>query len=71
MYEHHDKTQQAKKAEACRLQKSVTRKLSASAFDRDKNLSYLASDESIDEVLDNDGYHVVHANRNLPREIQD
>ena len=45
---------------------------SALAFDRDKNLFYLASDESIDEVLDDEGYHVVHANRNQsppPKEV--
>lgn len=41
---------------------------SAFDYDRDKNLSYLASDESIEEVLDEEGYHVVHANRNLSNE---
>lgn len=57
MHEQNEKTQ--------RNQKSKTPKISALAFDRDKNLFYLASDESIDEVLDEEGYHVVHANRNL------
>jgi len=68
MYEQQDKMQLTQKDEANRLQRSDSKKLTALAFDRDKNFFYLASDESIDEVLDQDGYHVVHANRNLPPE---
>lgn len=65
MHEHKDKTQASQKDEMRSFHFSKTPKISALAFDRDKNLFYLASDESIDEVLDGEGYHVVHANRNL------
>jgi hypothetical protein len=58
MREQNDKTPLSLKAERNKL-------VSALALDRDKNLFYLASDESIDEVLDEEGYHVVHANRKL------
>lgn len=44
------------------------KKITALAFDRDKNLIYLANDESVDEILDSEGYHVVHANRDLENE---
>lgn len=53
---------------AVNLAQSRGPRLSALSFDRDKNLFYWANDESVDEILDADGYHVVHANRNLNKE---
>lgn len=65
MHEQKNKTQMNLANEKKCFHYPDSQKLAALAFDRDKNWFYLANDESIDEVLDSDGYHVVHANRNL------
>lgn len=59
-----DKNRTLEKGAEVQKPKSDLR-MTAYLIDRDKNICYWATDESVDEILDEDGYHVVHANRNL------
>ncbi len=38
---------------------------SAISYDRDKNKSYFANDEAVDEVVSKNGYQVIHPNREI------
>jgi hypothetical protein len=59
------------KEDSTTAKKPARYELTAFAFDRDKNVFYLASDESVDEILDSDGYHVIHPNRDMSKKDSD
>ena len=38
---------------------------SALELDRDKNKTYVANDEAVDEIVNDEGYQVIHPNREI------
>ncbi len=54
-----------KDLEKIEIAKKEEAKASALIYDRDKNKHYVANDEAVDEIVNDDGYQVIHPNRKI------